>query len=216
MTTFGGPLVGYANWSPDAQWLVFHARPSGQADVFVMPAAGGPVKRLTADVADDTMPSFSHDGRSIYFCSARSGRMEIWRMPADGGHAVRITTTGGYRPFESADGKRIYFLTLDGSRIQSVPVEGGAGSDVTGPLHVYPSGIAVTSEGIYYEAPPHSGDQRFVRFFSFAAATSKPVAVASRPFGLGLTVSPRDPYILFDQMDALDQDLMLLREFDPG
>ena len=82
-------------------------------------------------------------------------------------------------------------------------------------MHMYPSGIAVTSEGIYYEAPPHSGDQRYIRFFSFATGTSRPVAVTNRPFELGLTVSPRDPYILFDQVDDLDRDLMLLRDFHP-
>ena len=79
---------------------------------------------------------------------------------------------------------------------------------------MYPSGIAVTSEGIYFDDPPHSGDQRYVRFFSFATGTSRPVAVTSQPFELGLTVSPRDPYIRFDQVD-LDRDLMLLRNFHP-
>jgi Tol biopolymer transport system component len=44
ITSFGGPVVGYASWSPDGQWLVFHARPEGQGDLFVIPAAGGPLK----------------------------------------------------------------------------------------------------------------------------------------------------------------------------
>jgi hypothetical protein len=39
--------------------------------------------------------------------------------------------------------------------------------------------------------------------------------VANRPFGLGLTVSPREPYILFDQVDDFDRDLMLVRDFHP-
>jgi Tol biopolymer transport system component len=215
MTNFGGPLVGHADWSPDGQWLTFHARPEGQADLFRMPAAGGPVKRLTTDPADDTMPTFAHDGRSIYFASARSGRLEIWRMPPGGGRSVQITTSGGDQPLESADGRTIFYLSVDGTRIQSVPAEGGAASDVTGPLHVYPSGFAVTSEGVYYEAPPHSGDQRFVCFFSFATRTSRPLAVANRPFYIGLTVSPREPYVVFDQIDDLDRDLMLLRDFHP-
>lgn len=215
LTNFGGPLVGYANWSPDGQWLTFHARPEGQADLFLMPAAGGPVKRLTTDPADDTMPCFVRNGRSIYFSSARSGQFEIWRMPVGGGPAVQITRSGGFRPFESADGQRIFYLNLDGSRIQSVAAGGGPASDVTGPLHIYPSGIAVTSGGIYYEASPHSAVERYIRFFNFETGTSRPVAVASRPFGLGLTVSPDHAYILFDQVDDLDRDLMLLRDFHP-
>lgn len=215
MTNFGGPLVGHAAWSPDGQWLTFHSRPEGQADIFLMPAAGGAVKRLTTDPADDTMPSFDNDGKSIYFSSARSGQFEVWKMPANGGRPVQITTTGGERPIESADSRRIFYLLMGGNRIRSIPLEGGTTSDVTGPLHGYPSGTAVTPEGIYYEAPPHSGNQRFVRFFNFTTGTSRPVAVASRPFYLGLTVSPREPYILFDQVDDLDRDLMLLRDFHP-
>jgi len=42
-----------------------------------MPAAGGPLKRLTTDLADDTMPCYSRDGAWIYFSSSRSGQVEI-------------------------------------------------------------------------------------------------------------------------------------------
>jgi Tol biopolymer transport system component/DNA-binding winged helix-turn-helix (wHTH) protein len=215
ITNFGGPLVGHADWSPDGQWITFHARPEGQADVFRIPAAGGRVKRLTTDPADDTMPTFTRDGLSIYFGSARSGQLEIWRMPASGGPAVQITTSGGFQPSESADGKTIFYLSLDGSKILSVPFEGGPAAEVIDPVHGYPTGFAVTSGGIYYEAPPHSGEQSFVCFFNFATRTSRPLAIADRPFYLGLTVSPREPYILFDQIDDLDRDLMLLRDFRP-
>jgi len=77
VTEFGGPLVGYANWSADGQRLIFYARPDGQADVFEKPVAGGKVRRLTDDPADDTMPCYSRDGAWIYFSSSRSGQVEI-------------------------------------------------------------------------------------------------------------------------------------------
>jgi hypothetical protein len=180
-----------------------------------MPAAGGSAKRVTTDIADDTMPSYSHDGRWIYFSSARSGRGEIWRMPASGGEAVQLTTSGGQRPFESPDGKSIYFMTPDGREIRCVPVGGGPPSKVAAPIHVYPSGFAVTSQGVYYGAPPHSGDERFIRFFSFSTAESRPVAVARHPFYLGMSVSPDANYILFDQIDEFESDLLLVKDFRP-
>jgi Tol biopolymer transport system component/DNA-binding winged helix-turn-helix (wHTH) protein len=215
MTAIGGPLVGYANWSPDGQWLIFHARPEGQADVFVMPAAGGSPKRLTTDVADDAMPSYSHDGRWIYFSSSHSGRNEIWRMPAAGGEAVQLTTSGGQRPFESPDGKSIFYMTLDGREIRCVPAGGGPSLKVAAPIHGYPSGFAVTSQGVYYGAPPHSGDERFVRFLSFSTGDDRPVAVAHYPFYLGMSVSPDANYILLDQIDEFDRDLLLVKDFRP-
>jgi WD40 repeat protein len=213
MTSFNQPLVGYANWSPDGQWLVFHARPEGQADVFVIPAAGGVPKRLTTDTADDAMASYSHDGRWIYFSSARSGQAQVWRMPAAGGDALQLTTSGGLMPIESKDGKTVFYVAPDGSGIRRVPFSGGESVPVVGPIHGYPSGFAVTAEGIFYPAPPHSGNQRFIRFFSFSTGEGRPIAVASHAFHIGMSVSPDSKYVLFDQFDELGSDLMLIENF---
>ena len=56
----------------------------GTFDVFVIDAAGGPPRRLTADPSNEHRPSWSRDGRWIYFASDRTGRFEVWRVPAAG------------------------------------------------------------------------------------------------------------------------------------
>ena len=141
--------MGYMNWSPDGQWLVFHARPEGQADLFVMPSAGGPAKRLTTDIGDDTMPSYSHDGRWIYYSSARSGQMAIWRMPAAGGEPVQLTTSAGMRPLESFDGKSIFFLAWNTGEILKIPASGGEPVKVvSGPMGDPPFAYAVAADGL--------------------------------------------------------------------
>lgn len=213
ITSFDGPLVGYMNWSPDGQWLVFHARPEGQADVFVIPAAGGSAKRLTSNSVDDTMPVYSPDGRWIYFASARSGTLQIWRMTVAGGEPLQLTTSGGLTPAISRDGKTVFYMALDGTEVWSIPAQGGEPVKVVGPTHAYPSGFAVTAEGLYYTAPPHSGEQSFIRFFSFSTAQSMPVAVVSRPVYLGMSVSPDSKYILVDELDESGSDLMLVENF---
>ncbi|MGH9628970.1 MAG: winged helix-turn-helix domain-containing protein [Bryobacteraceae bacterium] len=218
MTFFGGPLVGVLNWSPDGQWIVFHARPEGQADVFVIPAAGGSPKRLTSHVADDTWPNFSRDGRWIYFGSARSGKFRIWKMPAAGGEAVPVMGAVGNGAIESVDGQMLYYRSGSDAQAMSiwrVPVEGGQPVRVAGPAHDWPFGFAVTPDGVYYPAPPHSGELRFIRFLSFASGQTTPVAVASRPFVLEMSVSPDSKYILFDQLDEIRSDLMLVENFRP-
>jgi dipeptidyl aminopeptidase/acylaminoacyl peptidase len=212
-TTFGGPLMGYAQWSPDGQWLTFHARPEGQADVFVMPSVGGPPKRLTTDPGDDTMPTYSHDGQSIYFASSRSGQVEIWRMPASGGSAVPITSTGGERPLESPDGKSVFYFALDGTGVRSVPVGGGPSTLAAAPVHRFPNGFTVTSQGLYYGAPPHSNESRFVMFASFPGGITRPVALVRHPFGLGMSVSPDHRYVVFDLADESDRDLLVVKDF---
>jgi Tol biopolymer transport system component len=215
MTFFGGPLVGRMNWSPDGQWIVFHARPEGQADVFVIPAAGGPPNRLTTSNSEDNNPSYSRDGRSIYFSSRRSGDLQIWRMPAQGGAAVQITISGGaHMAIESPDGKTIFYHVLrDPGEIWSVPSHGGQSVRVTGPTQSFPVGFDVTAEGIYYGAPPHSGEHRFIRFFSFSTGQSRPLAMAKGPFHVGMSVSPDSRYLLFDEYDESGSDLMLVENF---
>ena len=134
-------------------------------------------------------------------------------MPASGGDAVQLTATGGLMPVESRDGKTVFFRAPDGSGILKVPSDGGESVPVVGPIHGYPSGFAVTTEGIFYPAPPHSGNQRFIKFFSFTTGDSRPVAVASHAFHIGMSVSPDSKYVLFDQYDELGSDLMLVENF---
>jgi Tol biopolymer transport system component len=208
------PFIGILNWSPDGQSLVFHARPEGQADLFVIPVAGGSPKRLTEDRSDDTAPSYSHGGRWTYFTSTRSGRAEIWKMPAMGGAAVQLTTTGGFRPLESFDGRRIYYLSDPNMKeILSIPVDGGRPVKVAGPVDAYSNDFDVTAEGLYYPAPPHSGDLRAIRFLNFATGQDRPVAVTNRRIEYGMSASPDGNYLLFAQTDESRSDLMLIKDF---
>ena len=66
LTSFGGPMVGFKDWAPDSQRLVFHARPDKESDIFTISAAGGVPKRLTTEPSNDFSPSYSRDGRWIY------------------------------------------------------------------------------------------------------------------------------------------------------
>jgi Tol biopolymer transport system component len=214
MTHFGGPLVGAMNWAPDGQRLVFHARPEGQADLFVLPAAGGRPVRLTTHPADDFMPSYSRDGRWIYFASRRSGENAIWKIPSSGGEAIQLAGGGGTKPVESMDGKLVYYNVWPApDAILSVPSGGGQPVKVIGPTHPFPMAFAVTAEGIYYPAPPHSGDDRYIRFFQFSTRESHPVATVNRPFRLGMSVSPDGRFLTFDQVDESGSDLMLVQDF---
>ena len=215
MTFFRGPMVGHPTWSPDGQWIAFHARPEGTLEVFAVPAAGGPVRRLTTNNWEDHCPVYSRDGRTIFFSSRRSGEVQLWRMSPQGGDAVQITTSGrAYMPIESPDGKRLFYqLFEDPGEIWSISVHGSQPVKVAGPIQRYPVGFTLASEGLYYGAPPHAGERRFIRFFSFSTGENKPVVIAQRPFHTGMSVSPDSRYILFDQYDEPGSDLMLIENF---
>jgi hypothetical protein len=137
-------------------------------------------------------------------------------MPAEGGEAKQITRKEAILPLEAPDGKTIFFLLRHAGEIWSLPAEDGQETKVIAGVHHYPTGYAVTANGIYYGAPPHSGDLRFIRYRSFSTGEDRPIAVAKHPFHLGMSVSPDSRYIIFDQYDQAGSDLMLVENFSPG
>lgn len=107
----GGLPALFPAFSPDGSRLAFQGKRDGNSDVYVMPAAGGPMTRLTDLEASDGYPSWSPDGTRIAFHSDRDGDYEIWVMDADGSDPVRLTDhpADDYNPAWSPDGSRIAF-----------------------------------------------------------------------------------------------------------
>jgi len=76
--------------SPDGKWLAFSGNQYGNNDVFVMPLAGGDVKQLTFNEANDAVDSWSWDSKSIYFTSGRYNSFSAYKVSIDGGTATRL------------------------------------------------------------------------------------------------------------------------------
>ncbi len=80
-------------WSPDGRTIAF----SGQTDVFVMAATGGPSRKLTdcgaiPDCIDALDPTWSPDGRLIVFEVERDGgRRSLYLINADGTGLRQLT-----------------------------------------------------------------------------------------------------------------------------
>ena len=99
----------YADMSPDGRWLAFARTEGGQVHVYIAPAAGGEVRRLTDSPA--TTPRWSPDARWIAFGSDRSFGGGIWLIRPDGTELHRLTDTGGW-PVWWPDGKQIGYQTV--------------------------------------------------------------------------------------------------------
>lgn len=99
-------------WSPDGKTVAFTRGSASHADIFTVPAAGGPETRLTRDTVNDG-PVFSRDGQFVYFDSSRSGTTQIWRMRADGTDAEQLTDDDWLNssPHISPDGNTLAFLS---------------------------------------------------------------------------------------------------------
>jgi hypothetical protein len=95
---------------------------------------------------------------------------------------------------------------------------GGQPVGITGPRSTPRFGFAVTSEGIYYGAPPHAGEERYIRFFRFADGNDSPGGPVKRRFHAGIfhsgiDASPDRRFLIVDQYDDSGSDLMLVEEF---
>jgi TolB protein len=84
-------------WSPDGRRVAFSALQDGDVDaeIFVMPADGGAVTRLTNNHLPDFQPSWSPDGRFIAFTSIRTGLSQVYRMRSDGSAQRQLTHAFG-------------------------------------------------------------------------------------------------------------------------
>jgi Tol biopolymer transport system component/C-terminal processing protease CtpA/Prc len=86
-------MQGYetnARISPDGKWVAFTGRQLNNADVYIMPLAGGDIKQLTFHSATDEVNSWSWDSRKIYFTSNRSGQQSGYTVSIDGGTPQRL------------------------------------------------------------------------------------------------------------------------------
>ena len=95
-------------FSPDGTQLAFiRSTVAGVSnDVFVMPAAGGPAKRLTFDNRPIMgPPTWTSDGREIIFTSNRGAVTGLWRINASGGTPRPVAGPEGEAKWPSISAK---------------------------------------------------------------------------------------------------------------
>jgi Tol biopolymer transport system component/serine/threonine protein kinase len=214
LTRVGGPLTGTPRWSPDGRWIALDSRPEAQADIFVVPAEGGPLRRMTVGIAEDVVPSWSRDGRWIYFASNRSGYWQVWKIPFEGGPKVQVTQDGGFAAFESADGRWLYYAkgrSLPG--LYRVPVEGGEETLVMAGLKPGYWGYWLpAANGIYYADPIEKQAGGAIYFLPFGGLRGKRLALVEKPFAVAdsaFALSPDGASLLYTQIDQSGSDIML-------
>ncbi|HQX83376.1 MAG TPA: hypothetical protein PKW63_16540, partial [Vicinamibacterales bacterium] len=101
-------------WSPDGKSIAFSADVAGAYDLYVVPAAGGPARKVTSIAGDERWPSWTRDGRLVFSHRPAGGRWQIHAIGADGsGAPVKITPddVSEWQAQVSPDGRRVVFVS---------------------------------------------------------------------------------------------------------
>ncbi len=216
LTRGPGLFQGAPRWSPDGRTIAFDSRSDeGRWDIWTIGVDGLSLRQVTHDPSMAHVPSFSRDGRWIYFASDRTGREEVWRVPTAGGTQEQATHDGGTYPFESSDGRTLYYLRYrENSALVARPTEGGAERTIVGCVTM--DCYAVGPQGLFYVACNPADvpfpSQRVLRHWDAATGQDRVVGTFEAPTPHTLAVSPDGQSILYDRSTE-GYDLMMIENF---
>jgi dipeptidyl aminopeptidase/acylaminoacyl peptidase len=186
----------------------------GHRDVWTIGVDGSGLRQVTREPSDDILPSWSRDGRFIYFASDRTGRNEVWRVPSGGGKEEQLTREGGVFPFESVDGRILYYQRGIHAALVARPSAGG--EDLTVLPCVLSWAWAVAPRGIFHEdcASPEvaASPKRSVRYWDAKTGQDRPAATLDADRISGLSVAPDGRSLVYGRGRATS-DLMMIENF---
>ena len=113
-------LIQAPEWSHDSRFLVFVGGQAGTRttnDLWMLSLSGEKKPTILMQTpATEGSPALSPDDQWIAYESDASGRFEVYvRSLSSGGGEAKVSRDGGWAPRWQGDGKRIFFLGLDGA-----------------------------------------------------------------------------------------------------
>jgi Tol biopolymer transport system component len=222
---FTGPRVPAApfhlEWSPDSRWIAFTTFPiRGNADLrswlYVVPASGGPLRRLGQGALSIAGPSWAPDGKSIFAFQSPGGfdssPDQLVRIDLADGKITQITKEGGIWPHPSADGKFLYY-SMPYRKLSRVPVAGGVEERLLTGNNYDLLWTVVGTKYLYVFNMLHDNSNPLAsQLIRFDPETRETVTLATVPFRPKSAFLSRDRrYLYFEQVDEPKRRVVLVR-----
>lgn len=116
-------------------------------------------------------------------------------------------------PWESVDGRYLYYATRNQPGLWRLPLAGGQDEKILPALANWNSSYLPGKHGIYFIEPVNHETEGELKFFSLATRRITSIAAIRHPAGLGLAVSPDERVILYNQDNESGSDLVLVENF---
>jgi tricorn protease len=115
--------AAHPHFSPDGKWIAFTGSFDGNQDVYVVPAGGGELKRLTMHPGSDVAVGWTPDGARVLFRSTRETYSRFERLLTvglEGGLPEPLPLPMGVQGSFAADGKQVAYVPRWNRRLGAV------------------------------------------------------------------------------------------------
>ena len=121
----GSAVIAPFDWSPDGKYVLFTVL-DPDPDLWLLPLEdNAKPRRYFSTRGEQLHGNFSPDGHLVAYTSNESGRYEIYVQTFPLSERLwPVSITGGYEPRWRADGRELYYLSLN-KTLMAVPVSPG-------------------------------------------------------------------------------------------
>ncbi len=197
-------------FSPDGRTICyrdFH-------DLWLLPAGGGPARRLTHDDVTDLDPRFSPDGAHVYFTSYRASTRAVWRVDAKGGTPERVTLGTGMEagPSLSRDGRRLAYATAsEGNALVLVDRATGARTRLEESRLFLTAALDPGGRFVVYSSSRENAADLWVQPLAGGRPSGPPTRLTEMPGVASCpSVSPDGRWVAFHFAGARDREVYVL------
>lgn len=172
--------------SPDGRRIALDIRGSENRDIWIIDLERNRLARMTTDLAEDSLPQWSRDGRRVYFSSNRSGDFDIYSQAADASDAAQEVVSAPGQQFSadvSRDGRYI-LASEDFRRLGLIDTDTGTLKPLLRDGAIYWTGsISPDGKWIAYEST-ESGEriEIFIRPFPAIAGRRETISTSGGRF----------------------------------